>query len=333
MKKYLFIPFVSLLICGVAIAGNGNKTSCSWANKVIARFGVITDIHHTNKADSTSRKYSVSLEKTQHFVRVMNHRRADFIIELGDFVDTLAGDRDPVENLTEIERVFTNFRGPQYHVLGNHEFDNVYRSDLLPMLNNTGIPKGQTYYSFDANGIHCVVLDADYTVAEPHLAFDMQDPANPFWNWTDAWIPETQLNWLIDDLAAADKPTVVFTHQVMHREITEDHTIKNADVVRGILENDGQVMAVFSGHDHRGEIAFRNGIHYMVLEGNVGMSLDWFDVSATDGMHPKKDSPFSWIEIRALQELDFEDIRNYEIRVVGNAQQYSFTDQVQILSE
>ncbi len=41
---------------------------------------------------------------------------------------------------------------------------------------------------------------------------------------------------------------------------------------------------MFSGHDHRGEIAVRNGIHYLVLEGNVGLSLDWNTVSPTDGL-------------------------------------------------
>ena len=321
-----------LLVSGLAVANNYGRGNCRHKNRTVARFGVITDLHHTNKADSTSRKYSAALEKAQYFVNFMNRRHADFVIELGDFVDTLAGDKDPVQNLLEIETVFTGFRGPQYHVLGNHDFDNITRADLLPMLNNTRIPEGDTYYSFDHNGIHCIVLDADYTVAPPHRPFDMQTPDDQYWSWRDAWIPQDELDWLTADLESANKPTVLFTHQVMHREVTEDHTIKNADVVRGILENDGQVIAVFSGHDHRGELAVREGIHYLVLEGNVGMSLDWFDVSATDGLHPVRDNPFSWIEIIEKRELDFEDIRTYEIRVTGNAQQYSFIDQVQILA-
>lgn len=58
---------------------------------------------------------------------------------------------------------------------------------------------------------------------------------------------------------------------MLHRDNTEDHTIKNADVVRGFLETDGQVLAVFTGHDHRGEIAFRNGIHYLAVSGYFGL--------------------------------------------------------------
>ena len=104
----------------------------------------------------------------------------------------------------------------------------------------------------------------------------------------------------------------------MHRDqldgVTEDHTIKNADVVRGLLEADGQVLAVFSGHDHRGEIAVRNGIHYFVLEGNVGMSLDWSIVSLTDGMDPVKDCPFTLVEIKEKnQKYSFNGMKTYTV--------------------
>lgn len=319
MKKIICIQMLLSLCAGMANA------------ETIASFGVITDIHHTNKPDTASRTYSAALEKTEYFVQTMNRKKVDFIIELGDLVDTLVDDKDPMENLNEIESIFTGFYGPQYHVLGNHEFDNVERSYLLMSLDNTGIPAGETYYSFDRNGIHCVVLDADYTVAEPHSPFDMQDPDDPFWNWKDAWLPQTELDWLVTDLAASNLPTVVFTHQLLHRDSTEDHTIKNADVVRAILENDGQVLGVFSGHDHRGEIAVRNGIHYCVLEGNVGISLDWSEVSPTEGLDSITDNPFTLVEIRSKKNEDFNGMKTYEVKLKGNAQQYSYEDQVQVM--
>jgi alkaline phosphatase len=338
MKKGLSITLMLLFFVGISSAGAGERFHGSshlhhaGKHRAIARFGIITDIHHTNKADTTSRRYSAALAKTGFFVDAMNREKVDFIIELGDFVDTLAENKDPVQNLDEIESVFTSFKGPQFHVLGNHEFDNVRREDLLPRLNNTGIEQGVTYYSFDRNGIHCIVLDADYTVAEPHRPFDLQDAGNTFWNWKDAWIPQEELDWLEDDLAHSNLPTAVFCHQLFHRDNTEDHTIKNADTVRGILEADGQVLAVFSGHDHRGEIAFRNGIHYLVLEGNVGMSLDWSEVSPTGGLDPIKDCPFSMVEIKEMKRPDtFSGLKTYEVILKGNAQQYTFKDQIQIV--
>jgi alkaline phosphatase len=338
MKKALMLIFTLVLVADLVGAKTDNDSNYkagkgAWCkDETIARFGVITDIHHTNKPDIPSRKYSAALKKTKRFVSTMNKVKADFIVELGDYVDTLVDDKDPIQNLDEVESIYKRFRGPRYHVLGNHDFDNVSRADFLDFIGNTGIPAEATYYSFDRNGIHCIVLDADYTVAEPHLPFDLQDPTNPFWNWKDAWVPQEELDWLETDLASANRPTVVFTHQVMHRDNTEDHTIKNADVVRGILEDDGQVVAVFSGHDHRGEIAVRNGIHYFVLEGNVGVSLDWAEVSPTEGVHPRKDSPYTFVEIKENKNKSFNEMKTYEISLIGNAQQYSYEDQVQIVA-
>lgn len=334
MKKIVSTALVACLWAGIANAGT------------VAKFGIITDIHHTNKADTKERKYSAGLEKTEYFVKKMQGK-ADFIIELGDMIDTLAGDKDPIENFKEIENAFTKFNGMHFHVLGNHEFDNMTRADFLANWNNTGIPQEDTYYSFDSNGIHCIVLDADYTNAEPHRPFDLNTPEDTFWNWKDAWVPQEELNWLEADLAASNLPTIVFTHQVVHRDklngITEDHTIKNADAVRKILEKDGQVLAVFSGHDHRGEVAVRNGIHYFVLEGNVGMSLDWAKVSSTEGYDFKNDNPFTFVEIHEKghcatkrncwkkdNSQEFNGMKTYEITLKGNAQQYSFEDQIQI---
>ncbi|MET0122545.1 MAG: metallophosphoesterase [Candidatus Thiodiazotropha sp. 6PLUC9] len=332
MKSVLTIVFSVVLGSGIANAGSHENHDCKYQNncsRANVSFGIITDIHHTNKINTSSRTYSAALDKMTRFVKVMN-RKADFVIELGDYVDTLVDGKDPIQNLDEIETIYAGFKGPRYHVLGNHEFDNLYRNDFLEYIKNSGIPDGETYYSFNQNGVHFVVLDADYTVAEPHLPFDMQDPSAPFWSWKDAWVPQQELDWLTADLAANNLPTVVFAHQVLHRDTTEAHTIKNADVVRGIFEHDGQVVAVFSGHDHRGEVAVRNGIHYFVLEGNVGISLDWDQVSPTEGLDPKLDSPYTFVKITEKRGESFNGMRSYQVKLVGNAQQYSFTDQVQI---
>jgi hypothetical protein len=216
--------------------------------------------------------------------------------------------------------------------LGNHEFDDLKRSELLPRLNNTGVPASKTYYSFNQNGIHGIVLDANYTVSEPHRPFDAQTEDDVFWYWKEAWIPKEELEWLVADLAESQLPTVVFTHQLLHRNKREDHTIKNAPAVREILEADGQVMAVFSGHDHRGEVSIVHDIHYFVLEGNVGMSLDWSMVSLSDGLDVRKDCPFTFVEINELKELDFNGVRTYQIHLKGNGQHYSYVDQVQVVT-
>ncbi len=288
---------------------------------VSTRFGVITDIHHSDKEGDPTRIYLASTAKLAKFVRAMIEADADFIIELGDLVDALEadGEKGALVNLREVESIFKNYPGPSYHVLGNHEFENLTRREFLENIDNSGIEPGRSYYSFECKGIHYIVVDADYTVAEPHRPFGLDTADNPYWTWRDAWMPEAELSWLKADLAQNKLPVIVFTHQLLHREKTEDHTLKNADVVRSILESDGKVIAVFSGHDHAGDMAEINGINYFVLRGNVGLFRDWNEFSCTGGSDSVYDNQFALIEVE-------EDLYGeYRISVKGSGYQYSTT--------
>ena len=286
----------------------------------MVRFGIVTDLHHTNRPDTPTRKYSASLAKTKTFISSMTDEKADFIIELGDFVDTLVEQKDPAENLAELETEFTSFNGPSYHVIGNHEFDDLTRANFLNSITNTGIPHGETYYSWDTGGVHFIVLDAGYTTTEPHRAFDMNTPEDTFWNWKDAYIPEQEVEWLIKDLQASNLPTVIFTHQTMDRLDDQEHNIKNSSQVRQIFEEDGQVLAVFSGHDHAGGYANIKGIHYVVLSGNVGVSdsRTWHATSDTEGFDVVADNQFSLVEITRRGHSE------YKVTVKGYGRQPTY---------
>lgn len=306
---------------GVAIAAGfalpiAGKTA---KNKPMVKAGIITDMHHTTKADTLTRKYSASQAKMETFITTMKQEEPDFIIELGDFVDTLAKNTDPAQNLVEIENLFTSF-GPHYHVLGNHEFDNLTRAIVLKSIDNTGIPQGQTWYSWDNNGIHFVVLDSDYTQASPHRPYDMNIPEDTFWTWKDTFVPPQELEWLKKDLASTSLPTVVFTHQTLDRVDDQDHNIKNASAVRKIMEDSGRVLAVFSGHDHAGGYANIKGIHYIVMNGNVGVNDQraWQDTSKTEGFDTDLDNQFAVLEIFP------ESNKTYRIKLGGYGRQPSY---------
>jgi alkaline phosphatase len=231
-------------------------------------FGMIADIHHAERPD-TGRYYSAALNKTQVFAEHMNNLGVDFVVELGDFKDQ---DPTPVPQntkkyLEDVEAVFQTYTGPTYHVLGNHDLDSISKVDFQARVTNTGISPADTFYSYDANGVHFVVLDANFTAdGTPY------DSGN--FNWTDTIIPQHQLDWLSADLAAADAPTVIFTHQTLDRPDSDSLNVKNGSTVRSILEGDGQVQAVFQGHHHAGGYSQINGIHYMTTVGNVGGGTD-----------------------------------------------------------
>ena len=287
----------------------------------MVKAGIITDIHHTSKADSATRKYSASLDKLQVFMDTMAAEKPAFIIELGDMVDTLAEGTDPAQNLAEAEKIFTSFNGPAYHVLGNHEFDNLTRDVFLASITNTGIAKEQTYYSWDAGGVHFVVLDADYTPQAPHRPYDMNTPEDNFWTWKYPFVPPQEIEWLRQDLSKSNLPTVVFTHQNLDRVDDQDHNIKNASEVRKVLEEDGQVLAVISGHDHQGGYSNIKGIHYIVLHGNVGVNdyRTWAATSNTEGFDKKQDNQF------ALLEISKGEGKEYQLMLHGYGRQPSYS--------
>ena len=226
------------------------------------RFGIVSDCHYADADAAGTRYYRESLDKLGECVALMNAEKVDFLIELGDFKDQ---GKPPVEPetlsyLDTVEEVFRQFDGPRYHVLGNHDLDSISKTQFLSRVENTGIDSDRSYYSFDVDRLHCVVLDANYRA-------DGADYDHGNFDWTDANIPTAELAWLVQDLAAAGGPVIVFTHQLL--DGTGSVYVKNADQVRRILEASGKVLAVFQGHHHAGSYNNIAGIHYYTLKALV----------------------------------------------------------------
>ena len=226
------------------------------------RFGIVTDCHYADVDPSGTRFYRESPGRLAECVARMNAEEVDFLIELGDFKDQ---GRPPVKAdtlayLEQIETVFQRFEGATYHVLGNHDVDSISKAQFLARVTNTGIDPARSYYSFDARGLHCVVLDANFRsddVAYDHGNFD----------WTDANLPAHELDWLRKDLAATSGPVVVFIHQLL--DGTDSVSVRNAEQVRQVLEQSRKVQIVFQGHHHQGRYTQINGIHYYTLKALV----------------------------------------------------------------
>jgi predicted phosphodiesterase len=223
------------------------------------RFGIVTDCHYADADTVGTRYYRDSLDKLGECVEEMNRQRVDFLTELGDFKDQ---NTPPIEQKTllylrAVESVFHKFNGPTYHVLGNHDADSISKVQFLANIENTGIDPTRTYYSFDYNGVHFVVLDANYKS-------DGADYDHGNFDWTDANVPPAELQWLRQDLAASHGAVIVLIHQLL--DGTGSYYVKNAVEVRQILEQSGRVLAVLQGHFHEGSYSRIEGIHYYTLK-------------------------------------------------------------------
>lgn len=225
-------------------------------------FGIVTDVHSADVATNGARTYRASAAKLAACIDEMNARRVAFVAELGDFKDQ---DPAPVESrtlryLADIERVFAGFSGPRYHVLGNHDTDSLSKAQFLAATVNTGVPAGDAYYSFVSGGVRIVVLDANHNAdGTPY------DHGN--FTWEQSYLDIPQLAWLDRTLHGSAEPAIVLVHQRLDTE--DDYAVKNASIVRAVIERSGKVLAVLQGHHHDGGFSQINGVPYYTLAGLI----------------------------------------------------------------
>lgn len=188
------------------------------AEDIISSFGWVTDIHyttaptHTIPAEDSIRVYSHSLAKLHQAIDVFNTRKLDFAIELGDFKDcTKTVDRElTIGFLQTVESAFRRYQGDRYHVMGNHDFDQISLGDYLANTNNAGDADGKTYYAFVKNGVKYIVLDACFNNDEgEHYSLGKLD-------WQVAIVPKMEMEWFRKELATGKEPVVVFCHQLVN---------------------------------------------------------------------------------------------------------------------
>lgn len=234
------------------------------------RFGLLTDIHFARRKVNGTRYFDQSITKLTEAIQVYNREHMDFLIELGDLKDQGI---DPVKTetlsfLDEIESTLKKYKGPLYHVLGNHDMDSISKKDFLQHTRNHGKARNKTYYSFIRNHLKFIVLDANYNE-------DGSDYDSGKFNWTKAFIPAEQKDWLQKELSGHTYPVIIFLHQLLDSfsGINKNVCVGNAGEIVDILEQSKKVIAVFQGHHHAGHHSFRNGIHYYTMKGMIEGSL------------------------------------------------------------
>ncbi len=252
-------------------------------NKILS-FGIVADLHYADKDPEGDRCYRESVGKLRECVSMMNRKGVDFLIELGDFKDQDAPPQreSTIRYLQAIERIFSEFNGMMFHVLGNHDMDSISKPEFLSMVTDTGIQRHNGYYSFDVKGVHFVVLDANYT----GMGRDY-DSGN--FDWRDSNLPENELEWLDRDLELSTEPVVVFIHQRL--DTRDDYSVNNSSEVLEVLRKHNCVTAVFQGHSHTGSCSSIEGIYFYTLKGMVEGS-------------GRENSPYAVVDV-----IDYRNIR------------------------
>src|ERR1700722_20365976 len=152
--------------------------------------GIITDVHFGPEArwQGKLRKLThLAGELTADFVRRMNDEvKPDLVVNLGDDIEDESREAD-LRRYGECQAILRGANAELVNVAGNHDLIHMNRDGLCHFWQRTR----PLYYASDKAGWHCVVL---HTV-------EKQD--------VEVRVPETQIPWLRDDLAAGTAPVIV----------------------------------------------------------------------------------------------------------------------------
>lgn len=235
--------------------------------KKTVRIGLATDSHYADREVAGTRFYKGALEKMREFTSIMNQEKVDFVVHLGDFKDEdeTKNEQKTLGYLRKIEDEFSKFQGDRFHCIGNHDVDSITKKQFLENVTNTGFEVAKSYYSFNKNGFHFIILDGNHTKeGKDHFYKLGQD-------WQDTNLGVEQLNWLRKDLESNELPVIVFCHHPLYEFFRGNHKYHVNDYLEAqkLFENSEKVIAVFQGHVHAENHQKINGIHYLTLLGMV----------------------------------------------------------------
>ena len=225
------------------------------------KVGLVTDLHYADKPASGSRHYRETLGKLAEAGEHFGKQQPAFVVELGDFIDAADSVDTELGYLKRINRDFSAICKERHYVLGNHCVHTLTKDEFLG-----GVEQKKSYYSFDSDEFHFVVLDSCFRS-------DGKPYGRKNFEWTDPNIPAAEVEWLRADLKKTTRKTIVFAHQRL--DVSNHYAVKNAAEIRTVLEESGDVLAVFQGHSHQNDHKEIGGIHYCTLVAMVeGSGVD-----------------------------------------------------------
>jgi len=199
------------------------------------RLGLIADVHQDVMHDAP--------ERLRRFVEWAVAEGCDGILQLGDFCIPKPENRDFLN-------IWDSFKGPRFHVLGNHDMDGGYsREQAVAFL---GMP--QRYYSQTWRGWRLIVLDANDRPPDHRGGYP-------------AYVAADQLEWLGAQLEQATEPVLVFSHQSLERPPCIVNQAEIRRLIAGARRTDGRrkVAACFHGHWHIDHTRLMDGVPYVHL--------------------------------------------------------------------
>ncbi|KAJ8772270.1 hypothetical protein K2173_027447 [Erythroxylum novogranatense] len=263
-------------------------------------FGVISDVQYADIPDGKSflgipRYYRHSFSVLQRAIETWNNQQKHiFVINFGDIVDGFCPKDQSLNAVRKVVTEFEKFKGPVYHLIGNHCLYNLPREKLLPLLKIESFD-AHAYYDFSpAPGFRIVVLDG-YDISaigwppdNPNtlqaLLFLRKKNPNSDKNSPEGLlglerrflmfngaVGRKQMEWLDNVLQEAMKlnqKVIVCCHLPLDPGVScREALLWNYDEVLNVIHQYDCVKACLSGHDHKGGHSIdSHGVHHRSFE-------------------------------------------------------------------
>lgn len=213
------------------------------------KIGLFSDLHVTRDRALARGASWRSFSDAQKGLTAFRNAGVAFAVALGDHAQPSPTREEQREMLSEIGALGRSSGLTVYHVLGNHEFQQLDLDEVLAIFQ---MPV--SYYSFDLQGVRFIFLDTNYNPDGTHFAEDN-------FTWQFGIIPETERLWLDHQLAETDR-AIIFTHANLKHD-DPDYMILNHQEIVSMIRKHGCVRAVFQGHHHTASVFDDQGILFI----------------------------------------------------------------------
>ena len=201
-------------------------------------------------------------------INEINNIHPDFIIIAGDLVDWSSK-----SNWNDFTNIIKLLEVPSFTIVGNHDYywDNWWigyppmlpaptRSDPVSLRYYLKYINPHLRYSFNYGPLHITCLNSgDDAILTPVEAFG-------------SGLSDDDINWLKNDLNSNDKNFIFMHHPVTRAGSNDDFTTKNCTgcITQNREEfmnicSQNNVIAVFSGHEHKFEHWHEGGVDYYTV--------------------------------------------------------------------
>jgi len=230
---------------------------------------VFSDIHYApnppiNNGSNLGKKLTdCALPVLKSLIDRINYDiRPDAVVNLGDLIEDFNDHDQDIINLNYIWDVLKEINTPFYSIIGNH--------DLRSMQSRREVEQIMGYrnatFSVNVKDCHLIFLGLNVNTQAGTEEGGIQKTRT---------VSKEDLEWLKKDLERNTLPCMVFTHYGLAEddmkgnywfsECPESALLQNREEVKDVLNNNRNVIAVFSGHQHWTKRITEGEIDYYVV--------------------------------------------------------------------